>query len=148
MGAVSFYQCTRSTPEDALGRLLGRALGQGLRIAVRGTSRERLEELDAFLWTSPPDGFLPHGTAWAERAAAQPVLLTLDEAANDPGCLMAIHGAEIGAAEVRALERCCVIFDEPGTPGARQLWRRLTGEGIPAQYWAEESGRWEKKAEA
>ena len=31
---------------------------------------------------------------------------------------------------------------------ARGQWRALTGAGCKAQYWSEESGRWEKKAES
>ena len=148
MGAVYFYQLSRSTLEDALGRLLDRALAQGWKVAVRGTERERLEDLDALLWTLPPEGFLPHGMAGADRASEQPVLLTLDAAENAPDCIMAVHGATVGPEEALALERCCVLFDEIGTPDARQLWKKLTGEGVPAQYWSEESGRWEKKAES
>ena len=148
MGAVYFYQLSRSTLEDALGRLLDRALAQGWKVAVRGTERERLEDLDALLWTLPPEGFLPHGMAGADRASEQPVLLTLDAAENAPDCIMAVHGATVGTEEALALERCCVLFDEIGTPDARQLWKKLTGEGVPAQYWSEESGRWEKKAES
>ena len=148
MGAVYFYQLSRSTPEDTLLRLLDRALAQGWKVAVRGTDRERLEDLDALLWTLPPEGFLPHGMAGAERAAEQPVLLTLDAAENAPDCIMAVHGATVGAEEALALERCCVLFDEVGTPDARQLWKRLTGDGVPAQYWSEESGKWEKMAES
>ena len=148
MGAVYFYQLSRSTLEDALGRLLDRALAQGWKVAVRGKERERLEDLDALLWTLPPEGFLPHGMAGADRASEQPVLLTLDAAENAPDCIMAVHGATVGSEEALALERCCVLFDESGTPDARQLWKRLTGEGVPAQYWSEESGRWEKKAES
>ncbi|MEM7720517.1 MAG: DNA polymerase III subunit chi, partial [Pseudomonadota bacterium] len=31
---------------------------------------------------------------------------------------------------------------------ARTQWRSLTEAGITAQYWAEEAGRWVKKAES
>ena len=148
MGAVYFYQLSRSTLEGALVRLLERARAQGWKVAVRGTDRARLDDLDALLWTVPPDGFLPHGMAGDDRAAQQPILLTLDAAENAPDCVMAVHGAGVSAEEASALERCCVLFDDAGTPDARQLWRRLTGAGIAAQYWSEESGRWEKKAES
>ena len=148
MGAVYFYQLSSSTLEDALARLLGRALAQGWAVAVRGSERERLEDLDALLWTVPPEGFLPHGMAGADRAAEQPVLLTLDAAENAPDCIMAVHGAGVSAAEAMDLERCCILFDDAGAPDARQLWKTLTGEGVPAQYWSEDSGRWEKRAES
>jgi DNA polymerase-3 subunit chi len=31
---------------------------------------------------------------------------------------------------------------------ARVQWKALTGAGCAAQYWSEESGNWEKKAES
>ena len=83
--------------------------------------------------------------------AAQPVLLTTAaEAANTPACVMSVHGAEVTAEEVAALERVCVWFDgddEAAMTRARAQWKTLKEAGASAQYWSEESGRWEKKAE-
>ena len=73
------------------------------------------------------------------------------EAGNDPACVMAIDGAEVSAEEVRRLERVCILFDGNDAQAvqvARGQWKALTGAGCSAQYWSEESGRWEKKAEA
>lgn len=147
MGAAYFYQLRRSL-EAALVPLLARATAQGWRVAVRGTDAERMRELDEALWTDPPDGFLPHGMEGEPREAEQPILLTLGAGANAPDCVMAVHGAQVDAGEARRLARACILFDEAETPDARVLWKRLTGEGISAQYWSEESGRWQKKAEA
>ena len=100
----------------------------------------------------PEDGFLPHGQAGGKHDALQPVLLTVQEVLpNDPACLMAVDGAGVAPEEVNRLERVCILFD--GHDGmaldaARGQWRALTGAGCKAQYWSEESGRWEKKAEA
>jgi DNA polymerase-3 subunit chi len=84
--------------------------------------------------------------------AAQPVLLTVGaQAANTPQCLMTVDGADVAVEEVKALERVCVLFDgnDPqAVEVARGQWRAMTGAGCSAQYWSEESGRWEKKAEA
>ena len=44
-----------------------------------------------------------------------------------------------------------VLFDgnDPAAvEAARGQWRRLTGAGAKAQYWAEAGGRWQKKAES
>ena len=147
MGAAYFYQLRRPLGA-ALAPLLGRATAQGWRVAVRGTDADRLRDLDEALWTDPPESFLPHGMEGEPRDAEQPVLLTLGAGVGAFQCLMAVHGARVGADEARALERCCVLFDEAETPGARALWKDLTGAGVPAQYWAEEGGRWQKKAEA
>ena len=94
---------------------------------------------------------MPHGLASAPHAARQPVLLTTSvDSPNDPQCVMAIDGAEIAADEVQRLERVCVLFDgndEIAVATARGQWKTLTDAGCAAQYWSEESGKWEKKAE-
>ena len=83
--------------------------------------------------------------------ADQPVLLTVSpDAANAPNCVMSVHGADVAADEVAALDRVCVLFDgndEAALNHARGQWKALKEAGASAQYWSEESGRWEKKAE-
>ena len=131
--------------------LIGKARQAGWRVAVRGRDSARMDWLDQKLWLGPEDGFLPHGRAGGAHDARQPVLLTTGpQAANDPACVMTIDGAEVSAEEVAALERTCVLFDgnDPAAvQTARVQWKALTDKGCAAQYWSEESGRWEKKAE-
>ncbi|WP_292293443.1 DNA polymerase III subunit chi [Marivita sp.] len=152
MGAAYFYHLTQKPLEATLPMLLGKALGVGWRVAVRGTDAARMDWLDQKLWLGSEDGFLPHGLAGGPHDAAQPVLLTVSaQAANTPQCLMSVDGADVAPDEVQALERVCVLFDgndPPAVEVARGQWRKLTGAGCSAQYWSEESGRWEKKAEA
>ncbi len=152
MGAALFYHLTQRPLEVTLPALLEKALGAGWRVAVRGTSPERLRWLDDRLWLGAEDRFLPHGLAGGEFDADQPVLLTtLAETPNGAACLMAVDGAEISPREASAMERVCILFDgndDASVTRARGQWKALTGAGIPAQYWSEDSGRWEKKAEA
>ncbi|WP_093009803.1 DNA polymerase III subunit chi [Roseivivax halotolerans] len=151
MGAAYFYHLTRRPLEETLPMLIGKARQAGWRVAVRGRDSARMDWLDQKLWLGPEDGFLPHGRAGGAHDARQPVLLTTGpQAANDPACVMTIDGAEVSAEEVAALERTCVLFDgnDPAAvQTARVQWKALTDEGCAAQYWSEESGRWEKKAE-
>ncbi|AUC55691.1 DNA polymerase III subunit chi [Sagittula sp. P11] len=152
MGAVFFYHLTRQPLEVTLGMLLTKSLERGWRVAVRGTDPARLDWLDAKLWLEPEEGFLPHGLAGGKFDADQPVLLTTAlEAPNAPSCLIAVDGAEIRPEETEALERVCILFDGgdgAAVQAARGQWKALTSAGCKAQYWSEESGRWEKKAEA
>ncbi|MFZ7090403.1 DNA polymerase III subunit chi [Primorskyibacter sp. 2E233] len=152
MGAAFFYHLTRRPLEATLPVLLEKSIGAGWRVAVRGSARERMDWLDQKLWQGPEDGFLPHGMAGGPHDVDQPVLLTWSvEAANDPQCLMTIDGAEITPEEVQRLERACILFDGHDPEAlhvARGQWKALTSAGCSAQYWSEESGRWEKKAEA
>ena len=149
MGEVYFYHLTRRSVPEVLAPLLERCLKQGWRVAIRGGDPDRLDWLDQKLWQGPNDAFLPHGLAGGEHDARQPVLLTTGAAANAPDCVMAVDGATLDAAEVGALKRACILFD--GTDGdavqaARGQWTALTGAGIGARYWSEESGKWEEKA--
>ncbi|GIT90431.1 DNA polymerase III subunit chi [Jannaschia pagri] len=149
MGDVYFYHLTRRSVVDTLGALLPRCLSQGWRVAVRCGDPARIAWLDEKLWLGPPDSFLPHGVAGGDYDARQPILLTPDQAANDPHCVMSVDGAEITAAEVAPLARACILFD--GLDGealarARSQWTTLTGAGVGARYWSEESGKWEEKA--
>ena len=62
-----------------------------------------------------------------------------------------LDGAEVSEADCAALERVCILFDgnDPAAVDrARGQWKALTGAGIAAQYWSEQSGRWQKKAES
>jgi DNA polymerase-3 subunit chi len=152
MGAAYFYHLTQRPLEATLPTLIERALGAGWRVAVRGTDPKRLDWLDQKLWLGGDESFLPHGLAGGPHDALQPVLLTTKpDVPNGALCLMAVDGAEVAPGEAAAFERICVIFDG-GDPAAldraRGQWRTLTQAGVKAQYWSEESGKWEKKAEA
>lgn len=151
MGMAYFYHLTRRPLADTLIMLLSKSLENGWKVAVRGTDQSALEALDKALWLGPEGGFLPHGIAGGAQDADQPVLLTTaTDAANGPQCVMSVHGAAVGADEVVALDRVCILFDgndEAALNRARNQWKALKEAGESAQYWSEESGRWEKKAE-
>lgn len=151
MGAAFFYHLTRRSLAETLRMLLGKSLDNGWRVVVRGTDQAALEALDGALWLGPEEGFLPHGMSGGPHDTAQPVLLSTEAGLpNGANCVMSVHGAEVSAAEVAALDRVCVIFDgddEAALNRARSQWKALKEAGASAQYWSEESGSWEKKAE-
>ena len=151
MGNALFYHLTRSPAEALLPVLIGKALAAGWRVELRSAAPDRAEYLDQHLWQG--DGFLPHGLAGGPHDARQPVLLTIaglhGAAANKAGCLMAVDGAEIAPAECQILQRSCIIFDggdSSAVQRARGQWRSLTSAGVQAEYWSEETGRWQRKA--
>ena len=68
-----------------------------------------------------------------------------------PQYVRAPSPAEVAPEEVTRLDRVCILFDgnDPdAVQTARGQWKALTAAGCAAQYWSEESGRWEKKAES
>ena len=150
MGAVYFYHLTDSLLEEALPQLIDRALGQGWRVLVRGPRPALLQRLDEVLWQGPEDTFRAHGLA-GDHDADQPILLGTDTPSEGFACVMSVDGAALTPAEIAAAERACILFD--GHDGdaltrARGQWKALTAAGVAAQYWAQEGGRWVKKAEA
>jgi len=150
MGAVYFYHLTRTPLEAALPMLLGRSLQAGWRVVVRGTSAERLGWLDEQLWLGAED-FLPHGLAGGPHDRDQPILLSRGEGlVNGATCLMLVDGAALDVAEAEPLHRVCVMFDG-GSPeavaAARGQWKQVADATLPAQYWSDESGGWQKMAE-
>lgn len=145
-----FYHVTQSPVEEVVASLLPRALAQGWKVELRGTDAERMDWLDQRLWLGGDESFLPHGLAGGPHDALQPVLLTVRPAAAGRDAIMTVDGAEVTPAEVGSVQRVWILFDgrdERAVARARDQWKALTGGGVSAQYWSEESGRWEKKAE-
>ena len=150
MGAAYFYHLTESPVEATLPMLLGKARSAGWRVLVRGPE-PLVQRIDQVLWDGPADDFVPHGMAGGPHDAEQPILLGVDTSADGFGCVMSIGGADVTAAEVGLSERVCILFDghdEVALNHARGQWKSLTDAGVAAQYWAQDDGRWVKKAEA
>lgn len=146
-----FYHLTRRPMEDTLMMLLGKASGAGWRVVVRGTNADRMAWLDEKLWQGADDSFLPHGLAGGPHDARQPILLsTARDIPNAASCLMSVDGADVAPDEVANLNRVCVLFDGNDPQAldvARGQWSALKNAGAMAEYWSEESGSWQKKAE-
>lgn len=151
MAEVYFYHLTSSPLEQALPDLLEKVRANTWRALIRGTDRDRLAKLDAHLWQYRDDTFLPHGLSGGDHDADQPILLTTDVSnTNNAEILLLTHQAKTDAAEVAKFTRVCLMFDgmdQHALNAARADWKTLTDAGIPAQYWAQENGRWTKKAE-
>lgn len=152
MGTVMFFHLMQSAPADTLAINAPRALGQGWRVLVRGTDPVALDLLDQALWSKGgDDSFLPHGLEGGPHDADQPVLLGLGGPVNGAKVLALVDGAGATDAEIATMERVWVLFDgnDPDRlQAARGQWKAMTSAGHAAQYWSEESGRWEKKAES
>ncbi len=149
MSELWFYHLERSELEQALPPLLEKCLQRGWRALVRGGNPERLDALDASLWTYRDESFLPHARAGAGDPGRQPVLLTGEAGnPNNARTLFLIDGAE--ADDMLAFERVCLIFDgrgEAALESARLQWKAAKEEGLMASYWRESAaGKWEKQA--
>ena len=148
MAEIGFYHLFSSSLERALPRLLERALSQGHRIVVRAASAERVEHLNAALWTYEEPAFLPHGSSRDGNPMLQPIWLThRDENPNGATMIVLVDGLE--AEDLGAFARCADLFD--GNDGeaieaARGRWRRAREAGHALTYWQQTASGWERKA--
>lgn len=152
MSEVYFYHMTRTPLEATLPVLLRKSVQAGWKVLVRGQDMAQLKWLDEKLWLGDEAGFLAHGQAGGAHDAEQPVLLTT-QMENDHGAtaLISVDGAQVEAAEVGDLKRASILFDGNNPDAvafARSQWKTLTDAGLKAQYWSQESGVWEMKAQA
>jgi DNA polymerase-3 subunit chi len=148
LNEVAFYQLKTTPLERALPKLLEKALDSGYRVLVLGNVAERIEALDAALWTYDPASFLPHGTAKDGNAARQPIYLTtVEENPNGAQVLMLIDGAEPGF--LGDFARCLDLFDgrdESALAAARRRYQALKAKGHALSYWEQiEGGRWTRR---
>ena len=150
MTEVLFYHLQRQPIERVLPQLLERSLERGWRVVVQASSDERVEALDAHLWTYRDDAFLAHGT-WREgEAAQQPVLLTVqDDNPNGATVRFLIDGAPVPQ-DAAKYQRIVLLFDgedDDAVAAARARRTEVKAQGFDATYWqADEQGRWQKKA--
>lgn len=146
---VLFYQLERQPLDRVLPGLLEKTLKRGWRAVVQAGSRERLEALDALLWTYREESFLPHGTASDGFSDRQPVFLTIDD--NNPNSAKVrfyVDGAE--CSDFSGYERIVYLFnghDENARGLARRQWKAAKDSGAQVTYWQQnDRGGWEKKA--
>ena len=149
MTEILFYHLDRTPLESVLPGLLERSLERGWRAVVQAGSEERVEALDAHLWTYTEEGFLPHGTKKDGAAANQPVWLTaIEENPNGANVLFLVDGAAF--VETAAYQRVVMLFDgqDPDRlAGARSAWAAAKAAGHEVTYWKQvDNGRWERQA--
>ena len=156
MPEVWFYHLVRQPLDKVLPTLLEKAASRGVRIGVQVGAPERVEALDAALWTHADDSFLPHGTPRDGDPDMQAVYLTTGDE-NPNGATMRIfadgaHAFDSAAAGLTdAYERLILMFDgndEEAVADAREQWKSFKEAEYTLSYWQQnENGGWEKKAE-
>jgi len=148
MTEVLFYHLERSPLERVLPELLEKSLERGWRAIVQAGSVERMEALDASLWTYKEESFLPHGTDQQADPHTQPILLTTETAnQNNAHIRFLVDGAKID--DVSDYVRAIYMFnglDPDDLKNARTQWKSYKNTDHELTYWAQnELGRWEKK---
>jgi DNA polymerase-3 subunit chi len=146
MTEVLFYHLQGQPLDRVLPTLLERSLERGWKVAVQAASDERIDALDAHLWTYREDSFLPHATYRDSDAAAQPILLTTgDDNPNGASVRFLIDGTALPE-DAESYQRIVLLFDgeDPDAlAGARERWTEAKSKGFDVTYWQpDEQGRW------
>jgi DNA polymerase-3 subunit chi len=149
MTEVLFYHLLNRSIERVLPELLEKSYERGWRVVVQ-SSEDRVETLDAHLWTYRDDGFLPHGSDRDGFAAEHPILLTAqDHNPNAATVRFLVDGAPLPA-DAASYQRIVLLFDGEDAEAvarAREHWTAAKGQGLDATYWQpDENGRWQRKA--
>jgi DNA polymerase III subunit chi len=145
---VRFHHLERRRVDEALPRLLERALEEGRRVLVRASSEEAVAALNDRLWTYDDASFLPHGAAGDGDPMTQPIFLTSEvENPNGATMLVRLSGDEAAHGD-EAFDLVLLLFDgrdESSLAHARAEWRRLKDAGHTISYWREgDEGGWER----
>jgi DNA polymerase-3 subunit chi len=144
-----FYHLQGQPVERVLPVLLERSVARGWRVVVQTSMEERLDALDAQLWTYTEEGFLPHGTFREATAAEQPVLLTVhDHNPNGATVRFLIDRAPVPV-DAERYERLVLLFDgedDEAVAAAREQWKAAAARGFEVTYWqTDEAGRWQRR---
>lgn len=149
MTEILFYHLQGQKLENVLPALLEKSLERGWKVVVQGSTEERIEALDAHLWTYRDDGFLPHGTWHESEAAQQPVLLTCNDGNPNSATVRFLVDRAPLPVDVERYRRIVLLFDgedEEAVAAARAHWSDVKAKGLEATYWqTDEQGRWSKK---
>ena len=147
MTEIRFYHLRTMTLERALPQILEKMLARGDRVVVMAGSTERVEALNAALWTYNDRAFLPHGSSRDGFAEDQPIwLTTAEENPNSASMLVLADGTS--ASDIAAWGSAVEIFDggdESAVAAARERWKAYKAAGHALTYWKQgEDGKWEK----
>lgn len=143
---VDFYQLGAISAENVVAALGTKLLGDGQRLLVVANDEAMLARLDRMLWDQGPTSFLPHGLAGGSDDAVQPILLSQGSDAPNLARNLLIADGEWREAAL-GYDRAFYLFDGDSLEAARLAWKLLAGrDGVERNYWANEDGRWVKKA--
>ena len=143
---IDFYQLAGTPPEQVIASISEKLLAEGGRLLIVAEEEGLLSRLDRTLWDQKPTSFLPHALAGGSDDARQPILLSTSPDAPYLARNMLIADGEWREAAL-TYDRAFYLFDANTLEGARLAWKLLAGrEGVERRYWANEGGKWVKKA--
>jgi len=143
---VDFYQLAGTPAEQVIASIAEKMLATGGRLIVIAEDEVFLARLNRMLWDSGTTSFLPHGVSGGADDARQPILLsTSPDAPNLARNMLIADG--LWRESALSYDRSFFLFDNATLEDAREAWKSLAAkEDVERRYWAQESGKWVKKA--
>ena len=143
---LDFWQLSSGSVGQVVALIAGRARADGTRLLVVDGDAERRSATSRALWEARAEAFLANGDAAELHADRQPILLS-ETCEPTNGARLAIIADGQWRDEGEGFESTIMLFDEAGTPAAREVWRKFDGrEDVTRSYYAQEDGKWAKKA--
>ena len=145
MSKLDFWQVTNDPVEKVVALIAKRVLGEGERLLVVAADADQRTAIARELWQAGDESFLANGAADASGAERQPILLAEDcTPANGASHLILADGQ---FRDVTGFARTFLLFPPDLAPAARAAWRAQDGrDDVERAYFAQEDGRWVKKA--
>ena len=147
---IQFYHLLSTSRERAVPKLMEKALKAGNRVVMILDSDAALKAMSDALWTSDPNGFLPHGGPRDGHAEQQPIFLTLTDANPNQAdiCCVLDGSMPVSAANYSKL---LDVFDgtkEDAVTAARARWAQYKSQGYALQYIKQQpGGSWKMEME-
>lgn len=147
---VDFYHLQKNPLEQVLPKLCEKAYATGKRIKILLGNDERVEFINALLWTYAEDSFLPHGSKKDGFVENQPIFISAGEDnENNAQLLILADGAMPELGFLSQYERILNIFDgndETALNKARTYWKQIKSLDGELHYWQQnERGNFEQK---
>jgi DNA polymerase-3 subunit chi len=143
---LDFWQLSRDPVERVVALIAERTRGAGEKLLVVAESEAQRAAISQTLWEAKPEAFLANGEAAAPHAECQPILLS-NECQPVNGARYAILADGFWREKAEQFERVFLLFGDADIEPARGIWRQFDGrEDIERSYYAQEDGKWVKKA--
>lgn len=148
---IQFYHLLTTSVERAIPKLMEKALEAKSNVVMLAGDEAQIKRVSDTMWSSNPNGFLPHGTKKDGYADEQPIYLSLvDENPNSADVLVILDGSM--PASVSTYRKVLDVFDGNDTAqveAARARWTKYKEQGVALQYVKQQpNGGWKIELES
>jgi len=149
---VQFYQLLTTSLEQAVPKLMEKALASGARVVILARDAAMIRKLSEQLWGANAAGFLPHGGATDAHPEWQPIYLTTTEENPTAATILVVLNGAIPA-QISSYQKLLDVFDgndDEAIAAARMRWQHYQQlPDIALQYVKQQpKGGWKIEMES